>query len=362
MGRRRPIVREVADRHRFDSLAIRGFRGLADLDISELGEVNFLLGANDVGKTSILEAVRLIADPVEPILSVRVQNSRGYPVRGVEDLASLFLELDFSRKVVIEASIAGCGERRRLVVSAPDMDYSIEVKDGLEFRGRRLRYDLEIRGSLREEPRSYHRELVCRGNRWVIGNESLNEVTIERINTIPMAPSSEYDAERIGRLVINKKDQLMIDYLRHVNPRVTRVSVIGKTAYLDIGLAQMMPLNMFGSGIVRTAMAISECLLHDAKILLIDEIGQGLHHQAISFLLEAILRLSKEQGTQVFATTHSLEVIEGVRRVLYNRNFSEHRATTKCITLQRDKGGLVRAYRYDFEQFDHCLEHGIEIR
>ena len=133
-------------------------------------------------------------------------------------------------------------------------------------------------------------------------------------------------------------------------------------AYLDIGLAQMMPLNMFGSGMVRTAMILSECMLRDSKILLIDELEQGLHYQAISFLLEALLRLAKEQGIQVFATTHSIEVIKGLQQVLGQEEFTEYRDTTKCITLQRDKDGIVRSYRYDYQQFDHCIEHGIEIR
>ena len=133
-------------------------------------------------------------------------------------------------------------------------------------------------------------------------------------------------------------------------------------AYLDVGLAQMMPLNMFGSGMVRTAMILSECMLRDSKILLIDELEQGLHYQAISFLLEALLRLAKEQGIQVFATTHSIEVIKGLQQVLGQEEFTEYRDTTKCITLQRDKDGFVRSYRYDYQQFDHCIEHGIEIR
>ena len=123
-----------------------------------------------------------------------------------------------------------------------------------------------------------------------------------------------------------------------------------------------MPLNMFGSGMIRATMILSECILRDSKVLLIDELEQGLHHQAISFLLEALLRLAKEQDIQIFATTHSIEVIEGLQQVLGQEEFAEHRDTTTCVTLQRDKDGIVRSYRYDYQQFDHCIEHGIEIR
>lgn len=353
----------MAERPQFDRLAIRRFRGIEDLELSGLGEVNILLGANDVGKTSILEAVILIADPAEPRRLIKVQNRRGHPVRRADDLASVFLDLDFSREAVIEARTGIHVGRRKLEISASDMEYSIDVDDDLEFHGRRvLNYRIEFQNSSQEIPRSSHIELVHDGNTWGEGDKSHDEVTVDKIKANLIIPTSGYDAGQIGRLVVNKKDQLLVDYLQHINPRVAKISVLGNMAYLDIGLAQMMPLNMFGSGMVRTAMILSECMLRDSKILLIDELEQGLHYQAISFLLEALLRLAKEQGIQVFATTHSIEVIKGLQQVLGQEEFTEYRDTTKCITLQRDKDGIVRSYRYDYQQFDHCIEHGIEIR
>ena len=354
----------MAERQQFDRLAIRRFRGLADLELDGLGEVNILLGANDVGKTSILEAVVLIADPAEPRLLFKVQSRRGYPVRRADDLASVFLDLDFSRAAVIEARVAGTHvERRKLIISVPDMEYSIDVTDDLEFHGKRvLKFRFEVQDSCQEAPRSSHIELIHNGDTWGEGDKAIDEIIVDKIKANLIIPTSGYDAGQIGRLIVNKKDQLLVGYLQRINPRVAKISVVGNMAYLDIGLAQMMPLNLFGSGMIRAAMILSECILRDARVLLIDELEQGLHYQAISFLLEALLKLAKEQGIQVFATTHSIEVIKGLQQVLGQDEFTEHQDTTKCITLQRDKDGIVRSYRYDYQQFDHCLEHGIEIR
>ena len=46
-----------------DSLEIRNFRGLKELRIEKLGRVNLIVGKNNVGKTSVLEALRLYAQP-----------------------------------------------------------------------------------------------------------------------------------------------------------------------------------------------------------------------------------------------------------------------------------------------------------
>ena len=42
-------------------LVIKGFRGIEDLTISRLGRVNLISGRNGVGKTSLLDAIRVYA-------------------------------------------------------------------------------------------------------------------------------------------------------------------------------------------------------------------------------------------------------------------------------------------------------------
>lgn len=44
-----------------NSLEVRNFRAFRDLKIEHLGRVNLLVGKNNVGKTSLLEAIQLYA-------------------------------------------------------------------------------------------------------------------------------------------------------------------------------------------------------------------------------------------------------------------------------------------------------------
>ena len=44
-----------------NSIEVRNFRTFRDLKIEHLGRVNLLVGKNNVGKTSLLEVIRLYA-------------------------------------------------------------------------------------------------------------------------------------------------------------------------------------------------------------------------------------------------------------------------------------------------------------
>lgn len=59
-----------------DSLEIRNFRGLQELRIERLGRVNLIVGKNNVGKTSVLEALRLYANPGSPEIHSDLLQSR----------------------------------------------------------------------------------------------------------------------------------------------------------------------------------------------------------------------------------------------------------------------------------------------
>jgi AAA15 family ATPase/GTPase len=47
--------------HLFDSFRIGHFRGFTDVELTDCGAVNLLIGANNSGKSSILEVLALYA-------------------------------------------------------------------------------------------------------------------------------------------------------------------------------------------------------------------------------------------------------------------------------------------------------------
>ena len=113
---------------RLHTIEIRRFRGLAQLELDGLGAFNLLLGANDVGKTSVLEAVFLLAGFADVQLPVRLQNWRNLLVQDFDDLGLLFHGLDVDTPVALTAHSNGAVKRRTLEISAAATVGGIETQ------------------------------------------------------------------------------------------------------------------------------------------------------------------------------------------------------------------------------------------
>lgn len=368
----------------FHSIAIRRFRGLEDIEFDGLGAFNVFLGANDTGKTSVLESIFLVSGLSVLPLIVGIQNQRQYLVRTFDDMSCIFHKLDLSEPVELSATAPTGAERRTLSISVQDPGILIQPTGHSEGRGgmaqrsaaeslsplttpKVLQYDATLHDISLEEPLTFSAELGLSDD----GIKAKSPITLSQREILArqmvmrakfLTPGSHYDSESFANVIVRKKESELLKVLQDMDSQIQDFTVLRDVVYVDTGLKEMIPLNMFGSGVARAAETIAACVQDESRILLIDGIEDGLHHTAVSTLLEAVLSMSRERGIQVFATTHSIGVLESLRDVLDKTRFRELQAATVCFTLARDKSGAVRPYRYDYGQFDHCISNGIEIR
>jgi len=77
----------------------------------------------------------------------------------------------------------------------------------------------------------------------------------------------------------------------------------------------LMPLSVFGESLNRVADLFLKLVNDRGGILLIDEIENAIHHIHQSKLWEMLFELATEFNVQIFATTHSLEMLKAFTQV-----------------------------------------------
>ena len=367
------LANTMTDTPNWEALEIRRFRGLECMHLHEMRSFNLLLGPNDVGKTSVLEAVFLLSGSGNIALPLKVQLFRSFPPQDIDDLSSLLHRLDKEQSATLIAHSNGGSETRTLSISTPrdrTTVHSAMKPNGKSTSSgepsitpvtdRTLRYEMTLRSSDSEQPLRFAGTLRDLGKRFDddMPDDAADHIVPARFEYT----DSGYNVKSISKLIVRKKTDELLAFLRLINPRVQGITADGEHAYLDIGLDSMLPMNMFGSGMIRAAAIIAPAILKNERILLIDEIDSGLHFEAIGPLLTALLRISRDRKIQVFATTHSLAVLESLRDVLRDSELANVRDDVSCYSLRKDKTGRVRSYRYGYADLDHCLRNGIEIR
>jgi AAA15 family ATPase/GTPase len=94
------------------------------------------------------------------------------------------------------------------------------------------------------------------------------------------------------------------------------------------------------------------------KIVLIDEIEQGIHHTNYQMIWEELKVQAYRHSVQIFATTHSYEFIEAVCAIA-----GVYEAKDICLfRLEIGDNPMHSFTRYDVDTLGSAIEHHMEVR
>lgn len=75
----------------FNEVEINNFRGIKHLLLPDLKQVNLLVGKNNCGKSTVLDAIFLLSGFSNPILNMRINQFRDYNSFTEDDIALNFI-------------------------------------------------------------------------------------------------------------------------------------------------------------------------------------------------------------------------------------------------------------------------------
>lgn len=343
------------------NLEIKGFRALSELTIAPFGRVNLITGKNNAGKSSLLEAIRILVTggalrTLFDILNYReelgsaAESERTYLPTDLAPFCNLFTgfpDLASSKhgfSVVAEGALPPAISQIAANIgwfirrSDPDrqaFSYEPAATDLFGDVDAFPALDLNIGGRQRIVPLDrVQRRTPMRA-----------EVDVAPFACVYLDPFSSRSTTQMGALwdAIDLTDVQpeIVKALQIISSDIEAVSMIGgeergsrtRTAIArSKAHASRVPLRTFGDGVNRLfGIILSLCNARDG-VLLIDEIENGLHYSVQTEIWRTIFRLASTLNVQIFATSHSWDCV---------------RAFQQAASKSPQDGVLVRLTRVD---------------
>ena len=345
------------------SLVIKNFRCIDELTIPRLGRVTLLAGKNGVGKTTVLDAVRIWADrgltnEFGKVLADRgdifIKNADGQQ-RAVVDRTALFTNRTVSPEITI--SVGPIEEAQALKIrqfystdriSRP-VPFPMDVSDYAH-----LEVQFGTTGPWRE------------------GLHFLLDPIPAAVpcNTVgPNRPTDETVQKYWNEVALTSHEDRALDALNLITDVVVE-RVAALEAFAGTGETQprrvmakvrdtdyQVPLRTLGDGAFR-AYAIALALARNAGgFLLIDEAENGIHHSIQAKFWNMVLQTAQRNNVQVIATTHSWDCVVGFAKAANELEDVEG----LLVRIERVPVGL-RAITYDETRMKSAAKFGIEVR
>lgn len=321
---------------KLSNITIGGFRGLRDLRLRDLGKVNLLVGPNDSGKTSILEALAIFCRPLD--LRVWIDAAwRREAMLNPEDSFFLSLEWMFphgrseggpfvSGEVVISGSGAFPVRQARATYKpitrfraraagngdgADDIDQAQLEQPGAHIQ---LTATAVSDSAEREQRRTYD---LWEGDPLVLQEQDGSLALPISTVTAVSHRVEQQQLQGLSEVTLRGLKSQFISLLSSLDSQILDVQILspkGKrpVIYIDYRNAGLLPLTALGDGIRRALMIALQLNSAGGGVLLIDEIESSLHVTALGTLFSWLVKSCEKLDVQLFATTHSLEAVDAM--------------------------------------------------
>ena len=352
----------------FRDITIKNFRGIDDLEIKDFAPINIFVGKNNVGKTSILEAIFLLSGMSNLPLALQINGRRGVQTHQQEDgLRYLFHNMSLDKQV----SIKGHTERdevRQLTISPKIKSIDTGIQGSSSSLTTKTEQAKTLVGLIAEygigDELKYHDELLTEKDPFEFKSGEEYEESILCTFLSPVQRSNKSTQEEIDSLIKAKKKTDIVECLQLFDLRVRNLESSSLGIFIEVDdVRELLPLGMLGDGMSKYLNIVASALvtkIGGSNVILLDEFENGLHYTAQRKLWSILCKIVKETGLQLFITTHSIEALRSLADEMEEENIGDDFMSLYTIDSTARSG--LQAYRYNAGGIRTAIENEIELR
>lgn len=352
-----------------NSLKIKNFKQFNEFEINDLSLVNLVSGKNNVGKSSLLEALFLLIDHSNPEVFVKLNNFRNtISLSSVAVWENLFY--NFNSNSIINISARNAKDKFEISYSKDSAYVPVNNHNIENAMFNRFKDSAKTNYSLKYEFK--WNDYIEKNNIIVSQDGFLTNIqTSEKDNEIKNVCKVymvNYDTARSDKIILDWMGEIeksnirqeVIELLNIIDSNIVDVMVITDNGlprlYIKLNNNNLFPIEFMGDGIRKLLHLYLAIRVKEYNIVLIDEIENGLHYSMYEVLWRYIYKLAKSRNCQIFATTHSYENITAFQSVL-----SDKKDDMVYFRLGKSEN-KIEAHRFSAEMLDEAISLNWEVR
>jgi len=378
-----------------ENVTIHQFRGLRDLELKDLGRINLLVGINNSGKTSVLEALSVYCHPLDIKVWLSTANQREqdigvYRIRLLDAIKWLFTHNSASivepDKPIILISSTGLFSVKKLIASYEEMEQiwlseesnirnlsneeEIENEDTPRVK-KGIKLKIEVFAddgyqlSLFGEPPAFITDFLLWEDERFYRLSGKREPILKTSVVTPSSHRSEVGQFRLlSEATFQNFKADVIKLLKQIDNNISDIEILLPpesissrfNIYIQHEKLGLAPVSTFGDGIRRLLHIALKLASVKGGILLIDELESTIHTEALQNSFQWLVKWCTEMDVQLFATTHSLEAVDALLEV------TESDSDLVLYRLE-PKEGKTKVVRHDGHRLRRLREElGQEVR
>ncbi|EEP60903.1 AAA family ATPase [Sulfurihydrogenibium yellowstonense] len=349
----------------YKSFTIKNFKNFKSLELNDLERVNLIIGKNNSGKSSLLEAILLHNMSIASITSIIESRNRDLlDATDFKHIIQAFFN-NFNTKEPID--LIGFFENNKKVSISFRL---LEKEEEIE----KINIKIDLKGISSLYPKQPY---VLQAEHKEDGNIKNFYLVFSASNIMPSSfPVPKFpvfflptsfrtsillEVALYSQLRSENYQDKIIKYLRIIEPKINNIEILNLTGrsvlYGDVGLDKPILLSFLGEGMSRLTNILLAIGVSKNGVVLIDEIENGFHYSVLKDVWKAISEMAREFNVQIFATTHSYECIQNAHLAFKESDVYDFRV------IRLDKiDDQVKPVVMNQEDLDTALELGFEIR
>uniref|UniRef100_UPI004048E8D5 AAA family ATPase n=1 Tax=Roseivirga sp. TaxID=1964215 RepID=UPI004048E8D5 len=341
---------------------VENFKRFRKLSLENLGQFNLIVGDNNVGKTSVLEA--LLYNQDHDRFSSNLLSALSF-----KNLGGNYIEGHFSFFVNKNALLENKDREVFMGFKMSSIgDSPIDYKRYFYNAG----FIYNKSGNLVEWRVEDHNAESSKGETLPAKRDHIVDNQVFECPFIPFSLSYSKELTDLfsiyfvrdpsAREKLLKSLSALIPDIKHMSLD-THVSSFAVLLVEQNGQRSAIPLVSFGDGVLKLFRILLYIILFQGQRLMIDEIDTGIHYSRMKDFWRTILKAAEENEVQLFVTTHNQECIRYFKEVLEENGMEHLQKEARTITLvESAKTKDIKAITSGFEELDYSLTVGNEIR